>query len=334
MIDTSNWKEFRVGDLFEIINGKGLTIEEIEENTGVIPVIQGGSSDNGVIGYISEKYCRDQKYVVVTDKCLTVARVGTSGYVNYQDDICAIGDKCKALILKSHKSVYSYLFLQAVLQCLQYKYSYGRGLSTEGYADEVLELPATSDGNPDWDWIEQYMGGYYHGPLTTSIKSSGMLLETDKWGEFRVGDLFRIENCKCGNAGDLDDGDDIWYVGAKKEDNGLMRKVQIVSNLVTKGNCIVFICDGAGSVGYTNYMPEDFIGSTTVSVGYSEKLTPLRALFIVSVMDMERFKYDYGRKMRKYLNDTIIRLPVAPDGSPDWEWMESYMKSLPYSDRI
>lgn len=30
----------------------------------------------------------------------------------------------------------------------------------------------------------------------------------------------------------------------------------------------------------------------------------------------------------------IIRLPQTSDGKPDWEWMENYMKSLPYSDRV
>lgn len=29
-----------------------------------------------------------------------------------------------------------------------------------------------------------------------------------------------------------------------------------------------------------------------------------------------------------------ILLPSNPDGEPDWEWMETYMKSLPYSNRI
>lgn len=34
------------------------------------------------------------------------------------------------------------------------------------------------------------------------------------------------------------------------------------------------------------------------------------------------------------MNDTKIKLPATPDGKPDWQWMESYIKSLPYGDRL
>lgn len=29
-----------------------------------------------------------------------------------------------------------------------------------------------------------------------------------------------------------------------------------------------------------------------------------------------------------------IKLPITPEGTPDWEFMENYIKSLPYSDRL
>lgn len=99
-----------------------------------------------------------------------------------------------------------------------------------------------------------------------------MNLNTDNWREFNIyrdktqKGLFDIVTCKCGCAGDLDDGDDINYIGAKKNENGVMRRVKLEPQLVSKGNGILFICDGEGSVGYTNYIDKDFIGSTTVSV--------------------------------------------------------------------
>lgn len=98
-----------------------------------------------------------------------------------------------------------------------------------------------------------------------------MNLNINEWKEFFINrtsnrcGLFEIQPCKCGNAGNLDDGDDLYYIGAKKNDNGIMKKVKADKNLISKGNGIIFICDGEGSVGYTNYMPMDFIGSTTVN---------------------------------------------------------------------
>ena len=29
-----------------------------------------------------------------------------------------------------------------------------------------------------------------------------------------------------------------------------------------------------------------------------------------------------------------VNLPVTPEGEPDWQFMEDYIKSLPYGDRI
>ena len=211
---------------------------------------------------------------------------------------------------------------------------------------------------PDWQWMENYIKSLHHQPLTTKkTAENGSLLNVDEWKEFYISrtptqsGLFDIENCKCGSAGNLDDGNNINYIGAKKTDNGVMRKVVREESLVSKGNGIMFICDGEGSVGYTNYMDEDFIGSTTTSIGYDEALNPYVALFLVTILDKEKFKYSYGRKYRAHINEVTIRLPIQKniegfpiiDNSknysekgyiPDWAFMEDYMKALPYGDRL
>lgn len=180
-----------------------------------------------------------------------------------------------------------------------------------------------------------------------------MNLNTSEWKEFKVSrtnkqpGLLEIEQCRCGCAGDLDDGDDICYIGAKKSDNGVMKRVKRDNALVSVGNGIMIICDGQGSVGYSNYMKDDFIGSTTTSIGYDEEINWIRAMFIVTCLDMNRYKYSYGRKYRPSMNDASIKLPIQynSDGSPlldntykyseqgyvpDWQFMEDYIKSLHY----
>ena len=75
-------------------------------------------------------------------------------------------------------------------------------------------------------------------------------------------------------------------------------------------------------------------------------------LLIQTLLTANRFKYAYGRKVTKdkYAEDEI-QLPIlaAADGTPvidnsnefsdegyvpDWQFMENYIKSLPYGDRI
>lgn len=161
------------------------------------------------------------------------------------------------------------------------------------------------------------------------------MIDTSKWKFFDLmGEhgIFDIESCKCCNAGELlEEGDDIEYIGAKKEDNGLMSRVKYNASLVTKGNCIIFICDGQGSVGFTNYIDHDFIGSTTLSVGYNSNLNEKNGLFIVTVLDLERYRYSFGRKYKPNLSRTKIKLPATRDGAPDWNYMEKYIESLNFS---
>lgn len=158
------------------------------------------------------------------------------------------------------------------------------------------------------------------------------MMDRSNWRWFRVGDLFPPQKCKCSNATELlEDGDEIAYIGAKKSDNGVMRYVKRDEKLVSRGNCLVFIGDGQGSVGYTIYQPVDFIGSTTLIAGYNLHLNPYNAAFLVSILDQERFRYSFGRKFKKEIvANTKIQLPAVKLDSgeyePDWQYMETFVK--------
>lgn len=54
---------------------------------------------------------------------------------------------------------------------------------------------------------------------------------------------------------------------------------------MTKGNCIAFICDGKGSIRYSIYKHENFIGSTTVKVGRNTNLNKYNGTFITTISD-------------------------------------------------
>ncbi len=155
-----------------------------------------------------------------------------------------------------------------------------------------------------------------------------MNLDLDKWGSFRISDLFPILQNGKANQGMLSDGTECFYVGAKKNDNGVMLHCAYDEDLIQKGNCIIFICNGQGSVGYANYMDVDFIGTTDIVAGYNENLNQYNGLFIATILCQERPKYSFGRKWKTHLKDTVIKLPQTLDGNPDWKYMEQYIKSL------
>ena len=155
-----------------------------------------------------------------------------------------------------------------------------------------------------------------------------MKIDTSAWGWFQIGKLFDKFETGKGHDTLLDDGDACLYLGAKKSDNGVMRTCATNESMLQEGNCIVFICNGAGSVGYANYMDKPFIATTNLVLGYADWLNEKTGLFVATVLCKERFKYSFGRKWKTHLRDTKIKLPIAADGKPDWRWMESYINSL------
>jgi len=93
-------------------------------------------------------------------------------------------------------------------------------------------------------------------------------------------------------------------------------------------------CLTIGKIGMsTYYQPKSFIASPDVTI-----LEPLflmnsyNALFLVSLLNMDKYKWSYGRQIR--LNDSKklrIQMPANKDNKPDFEFMEYYIKTLPYS---
>ena len=59
------------------------------------------------------------------------------------------------------------------------------------------------------------------------------------------------------------------------------------------------------------------------------------ALFIITVIKANKYRFSYGRKWTlDKMKESIIKLPSKDDGTPDFEFMERFIKSLPYGDRI
>lgn len=95
-----------------------------------------------------------------------------------------------------------------------------------------------------------------------------------------------------------------------------------------------------------------YIADNAFSLILKQQKNKFVYLFLSTCLNKELFKYSYGRTIssEKYMK-TIIKLPVKynRDGTifiedkcryskegyvPDWEFMENYIKSLPYGDRL
>ena len=322
-LDTSSWKEFKVSEVFNCKTTKAISSDELVN--GDTLYVTRSATNNGCSGFLQKVNSK-----VNEPNCITIGAEGKFAF--YQDTEFEAG--VKIYTLRNGKlNKYNALFLCTLLNLEVFKYSYGRARVLEKIKDENIKLPTNEDGLPDYDYMENYIRNLWGGSLKTSVPYSRIQFDTSYWKEYRIGDLFHLVNCKCANASQLENGNDISYIGAKKNGNGVMKKVKFDNDLITKGNCVIFICDGQGSVGFNNYMDEDFIGSTTLMAGYNKNLNKYNGLFITTILDLERHKFSFGRKRKKTLAQTVIKLPSL-NNTPDWDYMEKYIKDLQFSDLI
>lgn len=265
----------------------------------------------------------------------------TTATVSYQLQPFVAGDHI-VVIYADWLNQWTGLYITCLLNKERYKYCYGRAYVVDSIKSTSIYLPSKLDDNnqyiPDWQYIEKYMKKHLIKIPQTKNTTPKDMINTENWHFFKVGQLFKLETGKVSSTEVLTEGEDVFYCGAKKDENGIMSRCAYDKKYISKGNCIVFICDGQGAVGYNNYMDRDFIATVNLVMGYNDNLNKYNGLFLVSLLDLERPKFSFGRKRKKTLANTEIKLPAKLNSKneyePDWQYMEDYIKSLPYGDVI
>lgn len=160
----------------------------------------------------------------------------------------------------------------------------------------------------------------------------------ENWKEFYVGELFdsiykvasyhddELTSVSIGNK------NAIAYVTRTDQDNGVKSLVcDIGLANIESGNAIV-IGDTTSTI---SYQPSPFVAGEHIIAARAGWLNKFTGLFITCLLRQERYRYSYGRAYKlDLIRNTKLKLPVMPDGKPDWQFMENYIKSLPYGDRL
>lgn len=58
---------------------------------------------------------------------------------------------------EKYKNIFIYSFLKTIINQNKYRYSYGRGVVTNEYYNLNFILPIDDLGNPNWEYMEQYI---------------------------------------------------------------------------------------------------------------------------------------------------------------------------------
>lgn len=340
-LNVADWKPFVTSRLFyDMQNGKA-NQQMLEEGDECF-YVGAKKDDNGVM-----IHCLKDESLMTKGNCIIFIcnGQGSVGYANYMDvDFIGTADIVAGYNDNLNPEIGA--FLATVYSQERPKYSFGRKWKTKLANTEVnLPVQHNADGSifiddtkkysddgyvPDWQFMEDYIKSLHHKPLTTKNKSGqAPALDIQNWKEFRVGDIFPKKKVKHFSAIPEMEGTTP-FVSSTSVNNGI---VTYVDEDGIKGNCITVSTNGDCFDCF--YQPVSVALSNDAEALYNANLNKYNAMFIISVLTLEKNKYGYGRKPKNdKVYDTIIKLPVDTNGNPDWQFMENYIKSLPYGDRL
>ncbi|WP_053961715.1 restriction endonuclease subunit S [Lawsonella clevelandensis] len=352
MLDTTSWQGFKIGDFFDIRptkTYKGLAADDLNDG-GRTPFVVNSSVNNGIGGFSTLPPTEEGNKITFSDT--------TDGNTFFYQPSPFIGfSHVQGMYAngKHHWTQEELLFLTTILTFDSVgRYNYGRKMTRETIKSRDVLLPVALDGEPDWQYMQDFIRSLNYKPLGTNNKAgSALALDESSWEDFKIKDIFDLwygVNLALNACTETNDG--INFVSRTESNNGVSSRIAPVDGLPPQQAGLITTATG-GSVLSTFLQPYPFYSGRDLYVMEpKEKAVGNGAkLFLTTVIEANKFKFNYGRQANKSLPHLKLRLPIKrnPDGTPvidpkksfhddgyipDWRFMEDYMRSLPYGDRI
>ena len=163
-IDVSEWGEFKVGDLFEKLDlkcrkqfNKSTDVSLEQTNEFDLPLVNAKHSNNGIMYYgRSEDWDSAEMTIdIVADGAASTGDV----YAQPQKT----GVLYNAYLVKplwDCSSEYVLQYMACVIEkCVKSHFGYENKCTWDKVKKEIVKLPVTLSGKPDWQYMEEYMKG-------------------------------------------------------------------------------------------------------------------------------------------------------------------------------
>lgn len=332
-LESKTWGEHFLSDIFNVDSGKRL--ETRNKIPGNRPFIGATDNNNGVTGFVgNDNASKDGNVLGVTYN-------GAPGIAFYHPYECLFTDDVKRLHFKNiDDDGDTYLFFPPIFAKQSVKFGYGYKFNGQRMLRQKLMLPTTPSGEPDYAYMSEYVQSQRtallekykaHCLSRLSALSSPVdipSLSNKEWQPFPISDLFDLERGREGNMAELDSGE-IPLISARNINNGLKG---FVSNpkRIYKGNCITLNNDGDGGAGLAYYQPGKMALDTHVTALYpKQNLNQYTLLFIVNCLSELHGFFGHGLSISTARAKNIrIMLPTSSPTTPDFPYMEQYVKNL------
>ena len=306
----------KVSEIFNVYSWSKLDFSKQQLDENWINFVSRNSNNNWIVGRV----VLDESMKVFKKWDITVPLWWAfllSAFVQQEDFVTA--QNVAVLRPKNNMSEIEKWFYCYALRLNRPKFvAFGREVNK--YINDI-ELP---DKIPEWAYKANITR------ISTQNRPWKYKLNINERKEFRVWDLFKCSTTKLSIKDDLD----IWetpLISRTAMNNWCDWYYDIEENKITKKWCITIWAEWI----YAFYQPEDFWTWNKVYTLKNDKLNKYSALFICTILNKEDYKYSYWRaRILSKIVDEIIKLPVDNDWNPDRNFMENYIRNLPYWDRI
>ena len=327
------WKEFVFGEEFSITaTGSGIDKNKLITGEGDTPYITRTDCLNGIDGFIPEQA---SKYRMDEGNVITIGL--DTQTVFYQPKAFYTGQNIQ-IIRHPQLDKYNAMFIIVAIQKLVERFSWGSyGATLTRLRKSRIYLPANKDGQPDFAFMSSFMQQVEQDILGTTLRYFADKQQITpphanneiNWQVFLIRDILTISAGKRLTKADMQIGNRP-FIGATDNyiNNGITEWVNNTNESIDQNLLGV---NYNGSVGEVFYHPYECIFSDDVKRLHLKKQLDSKyiLLFIKTAIVQQKIKYAYGYKFneQRMLKQPIM-LPCTPEGTPDWLYMENYMRHI------
>lgn len=315
-------KTLPLNELFDVSYGNKFDLNKMTVAEGGISFVGRAEANHGV----SARVAPVTGVAPFSAGLITVALGGSRLLCSFvQEAPFYTAQNVAVLQAKTEMSFAQKLYICMCIRANRFKYSaFGREANR---SLRTLHVPRMEDFP---GWTRTAVANPAGAPDACALSKHPMNIDASTWNTFELGRLFDIRKGARLTKADQRPGSTP-YIGAIDRNNGVSAYIEQPPN--HQGGTITVNYNG--SVGEAFYQPKPFWASDDVNVLYSKThpITPAIGVFLSAVIRAEKYRYSYGRKwgLERMVSSTI-KLPVRLDsGQPDWQWMEDFIRTRPYS---
>lgn len=341
-INIQDWKEFKIEELFSVNPTKNhkVTNKDLMHEDGINPVVVNSSYNNGIGGYTNYE-------ITESGNVITFSDTTNADSIFYQENDFVGYSHVQVLKPIKYNEEWNkecLIFFTAVFKkkAKLMNFDYVNKFTREDALKMIVKLPIDISGEPDWEYMERYVKQLYareresSDHVTTYLeKSKSHKIDIKNWKKFNLYDeyLFDIDaGTKLDKVNMTTIFPKVNFVGRSNFNNGITEKVDLIKGIepYKAGNLTLSL--GGAYLGSCFIQKEQFYTSQNVVVLIPKlKISEYCKKFIATMIFKESQTYykAFENELNRHIKrDFSIYLPVKSDNSPDWEYMENYMKKL------